>query len=295
MISEIDSKLEKVSEIRKIASDTCFITLEKTLKLGGQISELQFKKWWLEDLNKSTVIAKGGGWYDPPPEGFGILFGSENNLGRINYPSLRPSKYWPKNDIYFQKDGLGYLFASPYALLDGAPIIGDFGFTFYLGKTSKIKNHYRKSYTVILKLIDNIKLGMDFKELYRISENFIEQNDLKNYMLGITDKAVVDLGHTIPFIDRDPNPKEQVEINSASREKIHNLISQSRIFSNAKEDYVISSNCAFTYEPRLISAKDESLPMFSFHTIVQFVNGKKIILSNMENILQLLNMEWIFD
>lgn len=290
----VQDRLKICQEIREKAAKSCFLALSKALNSKVKISELQFRNLWFSELSQFSEIEKGG-WYDPPPLGFGILFGSEQNFERVNYPNLRPEKYWQRQDVFFDSEGLGYLFASPYSLIDTVPIIGDFGFTYYLGKTESIRDHYQKSYEVLLELIENIKLGMAFKELYRKSLEIIEKNDLKNYIFGITDKSVFDLGHTIPFIDRDPNSNERIEINSGKSEKMNRVISQARIFSNDQEDYIISGNCAFTFEPRLISVKDSTLPMFSFHTIIQFVNGKKIVLSNMQNIINLLNMQWIYE
>ena len=290
----IQGKLKLCQNTREKAAESCLGALETVFNSSKKIYEIEFKDLWLNELSKYSNIEKDG-WYDHPPSGIAVLFSDGSNLDRVNYSNLRPEKYWPRDDIYFDPKGLGYLFASPYSIINNIPIIGDFGFTYYLGKTQKIKNHFKKCFEVLDRLIDNIKIGLIFKELYAISAEIIARNNLKNHIVGTTDKAITDFGHTIPFIDRDPNSTEQSDINSGDLEKIHKVISQARIFSSSVENYAISENCAFTFEPRFISSTDSSLPMFSFHTIIQFVAGKKIVLSNMDKIIKILKMEWIYE
>jgi len=289
----IQNKLKINQSIRQKASLSCSNILKEVLQSSSAISEINFKNKWQDELDKFTDIEEGG-WYNPPPDGFGVLFGKESDIERLNYPSLRPQKYWPKDNLYFDNTGLGYLYASPYSIIECIPIIGDFGFSCYLGKVAKIRVHFKKSFEVLNKLIENIKAGISFKELFRISSEIIGRNDLQIYMLSITDKAEISIGHTIPFITKDPNPKQQKDINSANPQAIHNIISRSRKFISSQEKYIISNNCAFTFEPRFISSKNSSLPMFSFHTTIQFVSGKKVVLSNMDKIINLLEMEWIY-
>lgn len=290
---DVTSRLEKTKDVREKAASSCLKVLTKILKSDEKISEVKFKNLWLKELSKYNDIEKGG-WYDPPPGGIGSIFTYEGNYKRLNYPTLRPEKYWQQDNVYFDSLGLGYLFASPYSMIEKVPTIGDFGFTYYLGKTTKIKDHYKKCYELLNKLIENIKQGMRFKELFTSSSEIIEINKLKIYMFSITDKAKVSMGHTIPFICQDPESTQQKDINSAQPPKIHNSISRARIFISSQEEYIVSKNCAFTFEPRMLATSDKSLPMFSFHTIIQFVNGKKKVLSNMDKIINLLNMEWIY-
>ncbi len=284
-------RLEACRKVRQFASQTCLYTFQKVLKLPSKVSEVKFRNIWLKEMYKSMDII-GDGWYDPPPNGIAVLFGSENDYKRVNYLNLRPKEYWPKFNNYLKKDGLGYIYASPYIMIDEAPIIGDFGINFYLGTNKKIQDHFKKCYQVLLKLVENIKLGMKFSDLYKQSVKIIEENNLKNNIFGFTNRTGTDFGHTIPFIDRNLDDKELLKVNSTSENEIHDVISKARIFSSEVEKYTISEYCAFTFEPRFIS-EDNNLPMFSLHTIVQFVEGKKIITDNFTGIFNLLGMQWL--
>jgi hypothetical protein len=289
---EKQDRLETCRKIRNIAAQTCLYVFQHVFKASHKVSEVNFKNQWLKELERSYFKGFIGCWYDPPPGGIAVLFGDENNYERVNYPSLRSDIYWPRPNVFFKKDGLGYVFASPYTMVDNLPIIGDFGFTFYLGDLKVIKDHYRKCYKVLEKLIDKIEIGKKFKDLYKQSIRIIKDHKLENLILGTTDKAKTDLGHTIPFIDRNPDEKEMEKIDSGKAEQINGAISQARVFCNEFEEYVITDNCAFTFEPRFISQTGK-LPMFSFHTIVQFMNGKKVVLSNFDGIFNLLGMNWL--
>jgi len=133
---------------------------------------------------------------------------------------------------------------------------------------------------------------MAFSQLFSQASKIIKNNKLKNHVVGYTDKAGTDFGHTTPFIDRNLDEDEMSKIRLGIAKNINQVISEARIFSNELEDYRISENCAFTFEPRFVSP-DDNLPMFSLHKIIQFVNGKKIILENFNGIFNLLGMDWL--
>lgn len=286
-------RLEACTMIRNIAAHTCLLVLQKILSKKEKISEMNFKNRWNKELEKEWKSGFVDCWYDPPPEGIAAIFCSDQDYSRLNFPTLRDKKYWPKPDVFFQKDGLGYIFASPYIMVQNLPIIGDFGMTYYLGDTVKIRDHYKKSYVFYTKLLDSIKPGMTFQELCDLSERKLAKHNMVNYISGKTDKTGFDFGHTVPFIDRNPGKTEINSINSGNSDKINKAISQTRIFINRQEKYEISDNCAFTFEPR-ITDNNHSLPIFSFHTIVQFVGGKKVVVDNFNGIVNLLSMNWLY-
>lgn len=288
-------RLESCQKAREIAADSCFMVLKKTLHKKNNYSESQFRDAWRRELNKSKDIVLNGGWYNSPPFGIGVLVCNEEDHQRVNYTSLRQKKYWPKSNNYFHKNGIGYLFASPYSLAGDIPIIGDFGFTFYTGRNNKIIDHYKNCWYVVDKIIEQIKTGMSYRQLYMLTIGILSKFHLSNNITSTTDKSGTNVGHCIPFIDRVPNLKELQLIKSENKKIIHKVINKARKFINAEEKFLIKDNSAFTFEPRLISLIDRSLPMFSFHTIIQFVKGKKIVLSNMDEILKLLNMRWIYE
>lgn len=292
-LSNNQKRIDRCCYVRQLASESCLLVLQKTFKTNYIISEVQFRDWWLDELNKSKEIVLGGGWYDPPPYGIGVLFGDEKHFERVSYSTLRPEYYWPKENIFLQKNGLGYIFASPYSLVDGTPIIGDFGFTFYLGKNPKIIDYFKKCSEVLRQLTDLIVLDMSYRELYEKSLAFIKKNNLLNDISSTTDRAGTNIGHCIPFIDRDPTEIEWEILKENDRFKIHKVLSKARRFINKDEDFQIVGNSAFTFEPRFTSAIDNALPMCSFHTIIQFVGGKKVVLTNFNRIFNLLGMNWL--
>lgn len=285
-------RLEACRKIRNIASQTCLHTFGQIIQSSHKVSEIKFRNMWLKELEKSYTKGYIDCWYDPPPDGVAVLFSKNDNFDRVIYPNLRQDTYWPKPDIYFQDDGFGYIFASPYTFIKGLPIIGDFGFSFYLGNSEKIKDHFKKSYGIYTDLMNKIQTGMSFMELYEIARRKIEKNGLVNYVVGITDKSGTDFGHTVPFVDRDLDEKETTAIDSGEADKINKTISEARIFINEFENYLISDNCAFTFEPRMTSP-DHYLPIFSLHTIIQFIEGKKMIIGYFDGLINLLKMNWI--
>ena len=85
-----------------------------------------------------------------------------------------------------------------------------------------------------------------------------------------------------------------IAVQNGDENKIHSLLSKARRFINAKEDFIIGKNCAFTFEPRLLSSDRSEFPMFSFHTIIQLIEGKIIVVSNFNGVINELGMQWLY-
>lgn len=285
-------RLDGCRRTRLIASQSCFITLQKILRIEKKVSEVQFRNRWLKEMYRYRDIIPEG-WYDPPLFGIGILFAEKNHYERINYSSLRDKEYWPKADSFIKKEGLGYIFASPFTWIEDTPIIGDFGISYYLGSDKKIIDHFKKCFYILNSLINSISLGMTLGQIHKKSSELMLNEGLVNNVCSTTDKYSTNIGHTIPFIDRNLNKEEQEFMTSEDPDKIHKVISQARIFINQSEDTKVTENCAFTVEPRFTSSSNSAVPMCSFHTIVQFIDGKKEVLTNFDGIFNLLGMEWI--
>jgi len=286
-------RLDTCSKAREITSQACFEALKYVYTASEKISELQFKNYWLKEIEVWGEVTKAVGWYDPPPDGIAVLFGSKERPERINYPTLRPRKYWPNPKIYFDSKGLGYVFASLYKFLEGIPIIGDFGFTYYLGRNERIIDHFKKGRELTDRICDLVSIGMTYNKLYTSTIQLLNKYDMENNVYSTTDRNWTNLGHSIPFINRSPTENEHESFLSGNKNLVNKTISLARIFINKSENFTIESNSAFTIEPRLTSNKDKLLPMCSFHTIVQFVQGKKIVLTNFRKIFNLLNMDWL--
>ena len=287
-----NQKVEVIKTVREIAAQTCMQTFQHVLKYKNKISEYKFINFWNILMYKSHKII--GFWYQPPPNGTSALFFDNKHISRANYDNLRGKEYWPNKQIFLRLNGGGYVFSSPYYLLNDIPLIGDFGFSFYLGNDSMIKEHYRRCMKLLGSIIQIIEPGMKFSKLYKTCIDLMQNNGYANLISSSTDQSGTNIGHTIPFLDSDLHPADLQDINSKNSGKINNLISNKRIFFNENSDYVISNNCSFTFEPRFTSLTNKKLPMFSLHQIVLFVDSRKEILANFTGIIKLLDMQWIY-
>lgn len=295
MRGQIQKRLEICRFVRNMAAQSCLRTIQFALHSTKKVSELQFRNRWYKELARIKSINPSG-WYDPPEYGMGVLFGTQKDISRVNYTNLRNKECWPQLNKYFcNENGVGYLFASPFAILDNIPIIGDFGLSYYIGTNESIREHFRKCHTIITRLINDIRIGMTFGELYQYVLKIIKENRLINTITSTTDPTGTDIGHTIPFIDEEPSDQLKSAVLNGDESKIHSLISKTRRFINAQEDYIISNNCAFTFEPRLIPDDDSEGPMYSFHTIIQMDEGKKMTIGNFDGVINELGMKWLYN
>lgn len=285
-------KANIVKIVRKTAAQSCFLTFQKILSEKKKVSEFKFVNKWIKYMDKTNNIH--GNWYQPPPQGCSALFFEDNNIERVKYGSLRDKKYWPKIKNYYNKEGGGYVFASPFYFVNDTPFIGDFGFSFYTGGNQEIKDHFRKCSIILNIFCQKIEPGMKFSQLYNDSVSIFKENGYQNFMSSSTDINGTNVGHTIPFLETQPS-KEELEVISLGDEKqIYNIISKNRSFINEISDYTIGNNCGFTFEPRIVSINKDKLPMFSLHLIILFQDGQKEILSNFSGIINLLKIDYLY-
>lgn len=87
----IQNKFPILKAIRQKNSQALKEALKKVLN-SEKISELEFKKVWLENLEKNPEIFSKG-WYEPPPDGIIVLFGDEQNIDRVSPKSIRPEEF----------------------------------------------------------------------------------------------------------------------------------------------------------------------------------------------------------
>src|SRR3989344_4419463 len=97
------NKLEICKQTRKFAADSLHKALKKLLESNTPISEVMFRDAWLSEMRKDATIFPDG-WYDPPPHGIGIVFGTISEPDRINFPVLRKEKFWPRNDVFLDRN-----------------------------------------------------------------------------------------------------------------------------------------------------------------------------------------------
>lgn len=109
----MNSKLDICKKTRELASRSLYKTLEELLRSGKLVSEKDFRDVWLKNIRKNPTVFPDG-WYLPPPHGTAVLFGTDEDMKRINTASLRPQEYWPNDDMYLDRNkGIMMLYFSP--------------------------------------------------------------------------------------------------------------------------------------------------------------------------------------
>ena len=291
-----DEKLEVCKKTRKIAADTLVVSLEQLLKSDQSISEVNLRDRWLEEMRKNTNIFSDG-WYSAPPYGITILFASRNNPKRADFVNLRPEQYWPKEDIFLDKDeGYAYLFSSPVNRKTG--FAGDFAINIYLGNDSKTKKHLKTSLEIDKQIFEFIKVGMTFSEIFQFADNLFRKNGLRNNIVSITDPGGVNIGHTIPAVYEGWSIEELESLNNAGKNwsKFKNNLSKKRRFLSIRDNLKVEPKMAFTIEPALKMISEETIPMTMFHhTTLIKENGQKELLTNFDEIFRLIGMNYMLE
>ena len=228
------------------------------------------------------------GWYDPPPGGVAILF-DKKPFTRLQFQNLRDQAYWPKNDLIFDKESVAIIYFSPVD--KETKMLGDVGFTAYIGGDPKIKKHLRKCYELLYSVAEYAKVGMKFKDLAVYGKELFKNNGKTQKWITVLNDPErvrgINLGHTIP------GSFEYDASIGNSFEEIRENIRIERVFVDESENFTIPKTCAFTIEARLTDIKNEHLPNSLFHFIVTFDSGEKRILENYDNIFKELGMEYM--
>lgn len=287
-------KLEIVKQTRKIASETLAKVLKQILENTDPISETQFRDLWLEELRKHSEIFPDG-WYIPPPHGIVVLFSNSQNPERTNFRSLRPEEFWPKDNIFLDRnEGIVTLYFSP--VHKGSYVVGDFGLTLYLGKNQKLHNQIKKVLGAINIVFDECKIGMELKEVYQYMLDVLAKDNLNNsWWISVNDPTGINIGHTIPPTDEDWTNQELGVLDSnADWQQKASVISKKRKFLNAIEDTKIKSGMTFSIEPRPKSEIDPDIPVFWLHTMALFYeNGEKELLTGFDEIFKIAGMDYL--
>lgn len=279
------NKLDICLSTRKITADSLLKILQKLLKTNDPISEVMLRDAWLEELRKHKEIFPEG-WYIPPEHGIDILFSTDNNTKRTSYTTLRDKEYWPRNDVFLDRqNGIIMPYASP---IHKEGTIGDFALDIYFGKNKYIINHIKKIFQTVHTIFNHIELGIKLPDLYTRAYSVFRKNNLINEgWKSTTDPTGINIGHTIPIIDKNLLPGKDWKT-------ICKIISSGRKFINAIEESSLQPGMALTIEPRLKSTKDKNLPTMYFHTIVLIhENGGKELLTNFDEIFKLVGMDYM--
>lgn len=295
-MTSIDTKLEVCKKTRKIAAATLVISLDHLLKSGQPISEVNLRDKWLEQMRKNSNIFPDG-WYDPPPHGVVVLFTSKDNPERADFVNLRPEQFWPKEDIFLDKDeGFAYLFASPTNRETG--LAGDFAVNIYFGNDLKIKNHLKKSLEIDKQIFEFIKIGMTFSEIFQFADSLIKKSGLRNNIVSVTDPDGVNIGHTIPSAYEGWSSEELESLNNAEKNwnKFKDNLSKKRRFLSMREHQKIQPKMVFTIEPALKITSQEMVPMTMFHhTVLIQENGQKELITYFDEIFRLIGMNYMLE
>jgi hypothetical protein len=166
---------------RLVASESLLKALTYLLKNKERISEVSLCNKWLEEMRKNNNIFSDG-WYNPPPHGLSVLFGTDNNFDRISPSTLRPPESWPRSDIFLnRKNGIISVYASPVNQKTG--MIGDFGLTLYFGTNQQIKNHLKTCLSIDKKVFEYSQVGMQLSEIYNYTQKLFLVEGLKIILL----------------------------------------------------------------------------------------------------------------
>ncbi|MFA6393535.1 MAG: hypothetical protein WCW25_01530 [Patescibacteria group bacterium] len=290
-----DQKIEICKKTRAYAQECLVKVMKKVLAKDLTPSEIEIRDMWLSELRKNNAILPDG-WYSPPPNGIGVLIGTDNDreASRLNYKSMRPEEIWPRDDVRLNtKNGIIYAYASPVDRETG--IIGDFGVTLYFGKKKEIINHLVLCYGIVRQVFEYVESGMTFSQIAEYMKVLIGSLGLNNEIEARTSPAPADdVGHTIPFIMENITEEETVTLASGNQNKINKMISEKRIFVRAGEEQIVKKGMAFTIEPRPKVIGNPKIPMVSLHSICAFrENGKKELLTNFNQLFDLAGMSYM--
>jgi len=282
-------KLEICKRTRKFAADSLYTVLKELLSSNEPISEVMLRDTWLSEMRKNKNIFPDG-WYIPPPHGMGVVFGTENDPERTNFPSLRQKDFWPRGDVILdRKDGIITIYSS--AVNKNSLIIGDFGLTIYLGKNPQIQNHLKNTFMTNIEIADRIRLGMTLSDVYKLAHKIFEKNEIRNgAWISQNDPTGINTGHTIPFTSEELD----YELNPDNWDETLEHIAKQRKFVNAIEKTVIKPGLAFTIEPRMEVPNHTEIPRAYFHTILLVhQNSKKELLTNFDDLFKLAGMDYM--
>lgn len=269
-------------------------TIARILAERRNISEIEFRDLIRSKLLDGKKVHKEA-YYNPPPFGIAVLFGSKNNFSRLSFESLRDEKNWPTNRNFFrEKDSAGTFYVSPVDM--GSAMVGDYGISIYNGKNKEIQKHFKNCVEILRKTSEFAKVGMELRELYNYYNMLVREYGVKKTHIKLQKQNIKvgdNLGHTIPWSYEKPTKKEQGIISGRDFNKIKNLICSKRIFINSEAKFKIKNTMSFTAEFRSESKKSPVLPNTSFHVMVSFINGKKTILDNFSEIFKAVGMDYM--
>lgn len=226
------------------------------------------------------------GWYMPPPHGIIVAIGHPPDYSGLFHPSFRAEESWPSAGTRLDRESVLYAYSSPVHLPTG--LIGDTGCPLYRGTDNAVHAQLQSVWNVTFAIVEEIKLGMSFVDLYPIAARLLDEAGLTNNVYSVNDNVHVNIGHTIPFTDQPLTAADRDVIDNGTPNQLADLVSSSRKFLNAVEPLEITEDLAFTVEPRVNAP---GMPSLSFHVTVGFENGKRVAVTEFEPLFELFGME----
>jgi hypothetical protein len=101
-----------------------------------------------------------------------------------------------------------------------------------------------------------------------------------------------DIGHTIPGFSEPHHPEVLRWLAGDTSADVTWALSRSRTFIGPETEGVISDTCAFTIEPQMLK---QGGPMVSFHLIIVFDEGEKLIISRFKEVFDRFRMNRYVD
>lgn len=263
----VNTDSQELNRGRRLAYETFRATLLDLFGRDG-VTELRFRDEWLIRLNAQPDLTSSG-WYEPPPFGMAVLSGRDDSEVPFGFASLRPSRYWPSERIIDWNRGLIYAYCSPIHLMDRLP--GDFGVTLYFGKNRDVRSHFATGLSITQHIMREITPRTMTRSLFRQSEALFRKVGMRNNVASITDSVPVDLGHSLPMLDK-------TELNSGRQltDSAKTALTERRCFISESADWEVSSVAQFTIEPSLVSLTNSQLPQVSPHYVLG-VSGTRVI------------------
>ncbi len=175
-------------------------------------------------------------------------------------------------------------------------MIGDFGMTIYFGRDQRIKDHLRRCLEIDYQIFEFAQVGRRLRDVAGFADKLLTKYGLTNQVTSTTDKTGVNIGHDVPasFEPWDPQELEVLRRAEADWQAVCDVISKKRHFVNKEEKLIIQPGMSLTDEARLTVVGDESIPMASYHTIIQFDrDGRKNFLTNFDDIFRLVSMDYM--
>jgi len=261
-----------INDTRRINS--CALRDTLAAAHAANTTEKEFCDIWTKNLGEHDNII--GSWYDPPNGGMACLAGPAKFNSRVTFKSLRGSENLPSDTRIDTNNGMVYVYSSPVGAQGTNTRLGDISITKYYGNDDAVKKHLKNSHDAVSEVIELLNHIKTPQELYEKTRQVFALYGLRLYdHNSITDPTGINLGHTFPEIKLTTSVLDEVA---------RKMISGSRKFINAKGGWEFENDQQFTIEPRLVSMRDDNLPLATKHYLVQRRGNDFLVCRDVDNL-----------